>query len=287
MADKVTAIPRSQNLMTREEFMRLKTIHDNNPWLAYENVNGLYELWEFADNDVQKELLEFLIDNFSYVGSDKFREACKSIAYQIESEWELSPQNTIITAICDNSEPDGSQFLLQAIKNKLFGGWKDALYNAITTAAHNASSNSNFVIIDDFIGTGDKVTRKIKYVYDTFTKIGVKDVKVYVCSLAAMSFSKQVIESSTESMYSYMYLSKGISELAPEDKRDIYFSAMISLEDYLHWSKKQNKRFSLGYMKSEALFSLESTNVPNNVFPIFWWRYVKPGVERLPLLRRL
>ena len=142
MADKVTAIPRSQNLMTREEFMRLKTMHDNNPWLAYENVNGLYELWEIADNDVQKELLEFLIDNFSYVGSDKFREACKSIAYQIESEWELSPQNTIITAICDNFEPDGSQFLLQAIKNKLFGGWKDALYNAITTAAHNASITS-------------------------------------------------------------------------------------------------------------------------------------------------
>lgn len=47
MIDKVTAIPRSQNLMTREEFMRLKAIHDNNPWLAYENVNGFLRYGDY------------------------------------------------------------------------------------------------------------------------------------------------------------------------------------------------------------------------------------------------
>lgn len=68
-------------------------IHDKNPWLSYENVRGLYELWELADNEEQEELLEFLIGKFSYIDSNILREACKSIAHQVEISWNLSPDH--------------------------------------------------------------------------------------------------------------------------------------------------------------------------------------------------
>ena len=53
-------IPRCKRVLSRDEFFRLKGIHDFNPWLAYENVLGLYELWDLTTNEVQKELVHFL-----------------------------------------------------------------------------------------------------------------------------------------------------------------------------------------------------------------------------------
>lgn len=287
MTSKQSVIPRCRNIVSREEFFRLKNIHDESPWLAYENVLGLYDLWELTDNESQKELLEFLISRFSYVDSEGVREACKSIANEIEKVWELSSDNTIITAICDNSDPDGSQYMIQAMKNKFSANWRNSFFNAITNAVHKVEHGFNLVIIDDFIGTGNTVARKVKYVQKTLEECGVDGVSIYVCSLAAMDFSRNVVAGVVKDSYSYMYLHKGISELAPASKRTSYTGAMHALEAHLHWSRNKRKTFSFGYERSEALFSLETTNVPNNVFPIFWWPYVKPGVDRATILRRL
>ena len=283
----IKEIPRCKNILLREEFFRLKGIHDKNPWLAYENVLGLYELWGLADTDSQKELLEFLIANFSYVDSDGVRNACKAIANQIEEVWKLLPEDTIITAICDNSDPDGSQYLIQAMKNKFSANWRNSFFNAITNAVHEVNGQSNIVIIDDFIGTGRTVARKVKFLANTLAKLGKYGVSFYVCSLAAMNFSRETVGNVVEESYSYMYLSKGITELAPSSKQTLYAYDMLVLEGHLHWSRNKRRRYSFGYEKSEALFSLESTNVPNNVFPIFWWPLLKPGVERSTILRRL
>lgn len=281
-------IPRCKRILPREEFFRLKDIHDDNPWLAYENVLGLYELWNLTENENQKELLEFLIQKFSYVDSDDLRNACKAIADQIENVWQLSSENTIITAICDNAEPDGSQFLVQALKNKLSSGnWKKKLFNAITTAAHTVNGNTNIVIIDDFIGTGDKVARKIKYIQETLNRRNVVGINLYVCSLATMNFSREKLLPLVKGLFSYIWLSKGISELAPEDKREVYTLEMLNMEKHLKFAGKQRQKYSFGYGQSETLFSIDSTNVPNNVFPIFWWKLIEPGVEREPILRRL
>ena len=280
-------IPRCKRVLSRDEFFRLKGIHDVNPWLAYENVLGLYELWDLTTNEVQKELVEFLISHFNYIDSDILREACKDLVYHIENIWNLSPSNTLITAICDNAEPDGSQYILQAMKNKFSSKWGSCLYNSITTTAHKVKSHSNLVIIDDFIGTGSKVSRKVKYVKKVFSSNNITDIRIYVCTIAAMKFSEKQFMHSVEDLYSHIWLLKGISEMAPEDKKERYISEMLSLESKLSWKDKQHNLYSLGYKQSETLFSIESTNVPNNVFPIFWWKHLAYGNERSTILRRL
>ena len=280
-------IPRCKSTFSEYEFYRLKNIHDENPWLAYENLTGFYELWNLTNNETQKELLEFLINNFTYVNLHELLNACKAIANQIEINWKLSPENTIITAISDNADPDGSQFLLQAMKNKFSFSWREAFYNAITNAVYAVKDDTNLVIIDDFIGSGNKVLKKVSYVQRTLLKKGIKDVNIYVCSLAAMIFSKPQLTSIVNNVFSYMWLNRGITELAPADKRMLYVKEMLALESHLHWTVKKQKMFSFGYKQSETLFSIMSTNVPNNVFPIFWWRYLRPNKMREPILRRL
>ena len=108
-----------------------------------------------------------------------------------------------------------------------------------------------------------------------------------VCSLATMNFSREKLLPLVKGLFSYIWLSKGISELAPEDKREVYTLEMLNMENHLKFAGKQRQKYSFGYGQSETLFSIDSTNVPNNVFPIFWWKLIEPGVEREPILRRL
>lgn len=281
-------LPRSKYVFEQDDLLRLMNIHSQHPWLKYENPAGLEELWHVAgENSGDKELIEFLIDKFHYVDSSMLREACKSIVCQIESIWGLSPDNTIISALCDNAEPDGSQYLIQSLKNKFSDAWKGKLYNSIVASIHKVNKGANLVLIDDFIGTGSTVSRKAAWCLKKSRELGVDDLKIYVCSLAAMQSSYKVIESSAEDIYSVYWLKKGITEEAPKEKLAAYTKSMISLEDSLSWPDPVKKKYTFGYKQSEALFSLESINVPNNVFPIFWWKLGKETESRPTIFRRL
>ena len=48
------------------------------------------------------------------------------------------------------------------------------------------------------------------------------------------------------------------------------------------------KRYKFGYEKSESLFVLENSNIPNNVFPVFWWPFNLEGErKRITIFKRL
>lgn len=280
-------IPRSKYVFEKEDLVRLMDIHRRHPWLTYENPTGLEELWHVADNSSEdKELIEFLLDKFHYVDSNMLREACKNLVHQIENVWNLLPENTIVTAMCDNSEPDGSQYLVQSMKNKFSEAWKGRLCNSIAASVYKVKNGHNLVIVDDFIGTGRTASRKSAWCVEKSIELGVSDLKLYICSLAAMRSSLEKIEQSAEEIYSVYWLNKGISDEAPKEKLASYTSSMLNLEDSLSWSKGNRNLYTFGYKQSESLFSLESINVPNNVFPIFWWKDGKDD-KRPTILRRL
>ena len=281
-------IPRSKYVFEKDDFVRLMDIHSRHPWLKYENPTGLEELWHIADDSSDdKELIEFLIDKFHYVDSNMIRESCKKLAYQIENIWNLLPENTIVSAMCDNSEPDGSQYLVQSMKNKFSEAWKGRLCNSIATSVYKVKNGDNLVLVDDFIGTGRTAHRKSTWCVEKTIELGVTDLKIYICSLAAMRSSSEIIEQSAKEIYSVYWLNKGISDEAPKEKLASYTRSMLNLEGSLSWSNGNRKLFTFGYKQSESLFSLESINVPNNVFPIFWWKYGKDGEQRSTIFRRL
>ena len=288
MCSNQNNLPRSKYVFEQDDLLRLMDIHRRHPWLTYENPAGLEELWHISGQSAEdKELIEFLIDKFHYVDSNMLREACKSIVHHIEYIWGLLPENTIVSALCDNTEPDGSQYLVQSMKNKFSEGWKCSLSNSIVSSVYKVKSGDNLVIIDDFIGTGNTVLRKATWCVKKARELGVADLKIYICSLAAMRNSFQIIEHSAEDIYSVYWLNKGISDEAPIEKLAAYTKSMLTLEDSLSWHEKVKKKYTFGYKQSESLFSLESINVPNNVFPIFWWKYGKENELRPTVFRRL
>jgi hypoxanthine phosphoribosyltransferase len=260
-------------------------------WL-YHSSEGLYDLWSICDNENQKKLVENLVNNFTYTTSKELNESGEEIAELIEEKWLLKPSNSFLVAKCDDRKPDGSQAFLQSLKNKFSHEWEGKnFYNNLLEAAHKIEDDSNIILIDDFIGTGETIKSKYKYFVKKLTERGIKNYKIRIVSFAAMEFSKSRLNSLTEvEYYSAIWLKKGISELIT-DAKEIRAAnlEMKNLENKLSNTYKNLNltKHSFGYKSSESLFTLESFNIPNNVFPIFWWPQLKNNTYYKTLFKRL
>lgn len=280
-------IHRAPNKIDINDFRTLTQLHIQYEWLQ-EEPDALFELWCLADTENQKNLIEFLIKHFLYINGKGVESGCKSIANQIESTWNLNASNTIITATCDNSAPDGSQLILQKLKNKLSDEWRERmLYNSLPVAAYELKNNYNIILIDDFIGTGNTICRKVKFLKEKLDERQIHNFTIYIVSLAAMSFSKDELNNLNIPYFSVHWLFKGISEQISLPYRDQAIKAMEELEVKLKKEVSGRKLPNFGYKRSESLFALESDNIPNNVFPIFWWTQLNDGTRRKTFFHRI
>lgn len=285
MSDAI--LERADEKIDINDFTRLLHLNSNHSWLLNES-KALFELWCLSENEEQKSLIEFLINNFSFIDGKSLTKGCQRIAEYIEDEWNLTPNNTFLTALSDDSKPDGSQALIQSLKNKFSNSWREFnFFNTITVSANNIPSNSNLIIVDDFIGTGTKISRKLKYVKDTIHERKLRGVSISIVSLAAMNFSKEILNSLNLKYFSVYWLKKGITELMPCEQRGNAIKSMEELEEKLQNKCRGGQLPNFGYMRSESLFALEFNNIPNNVFPIFWWPTLKGGKHRRTLFKRV
>lgn len=280
-------INRANNSFDAKDFAILTKLNLEFEWLTYE-PEALYELWCLSDNNEQQHLIEHLIKNFSFIDGRKLNEASRALSAQIESVWNLKPNNTFLVATCGDAKPDGSQSIMQILKNKFSVNWKESnFYNSLPVGANEIPSNSNIVLVDDFIGTGDTISRKLKYLQSTIEKRELQNITIQIISLAAMAFSKKVLDDLGVEYYSVHWLQKGINGLIELDKRESATQSMEQLETKLQKNYHGRSLPNFGYKRSEALYALENNNIPNNVFPIFWWPFYKGGHERKTLFRRI
>lgn len=280
-------IDRASQRIGVDDFRTLTRLHLEHEWLRYE-PDALFELWCLSDNDEQKNLIEFLIKNFSYIDSRKLSDGCNAITSHIENIWSLPSNSTFLVATCDDRNPDGSQSLIQNLKNKFSIKWKESnFYNSLPIGVNEVPDGSCLILIDDFVGTGDTICRKMKYVRSVFEKRGLRDVRIKIVSLAAMNFSKEALNTLGVDYYSVHWLHKGINELIEEPHRVSATKSMELLEKKLKKNYHGKKLPNFGYKKSESLFALETANIPNNVFPIFWWPFLKGGTFRKTIFRRV
>lgn len=280
-------INRSNTTIEVQDFVKLTQLHMEFEWLIYE-PEALFELWCLSDNNEQKTLIEHLIRNFSFINARTLALSSQKIVNQIEIIWKLKPENSWLVATCGDNKPDGSQSLIQTLKNKFGINWKESnFYNSLTIGANEISDNSNIILIDDFIGSGDTIERKLKYLKTTINNRCLKNVTVRIISLAGMEFSKNVLDDFGVEYYSVHWLKKGINELIDKSERAVAIESMEQLEKKLQKKYHGKKLPNFGYKKSEALYALESNNIPNNVFPIFWWPFYKGGSSRKTLFKRI
>lgn len=247
---------------------------------------GFMELWYSTGSDInQKKLILYLIHKFLYVDSIKADEFCGMIVHQIIEEWELQPINTTITAACDNSKPDGSQLMVQKLKSRFPYRWREFDFsNSLPEALYKITSNDNLVICDDFVGTGSTIERKTEYALKVISERELENVKIYIVSFAAMRFSKSAV---TYPFYSCEWLHKGISETLTGDNLIVATMIMEEMENILKPKVGAIRLPQFGYKRSESLYNYENDSIPNNVFPIFWWKNYKNNTFRIPMFRRI
>lgn len=247
---------------------------------------GFMELWNSSGEDInQKKLILYLIHKFLYVDSNKADEFCEKIARQITEIWGLQPRNTTITATCDDSNPDGSQLMVQKLKNRFPFRWQEFDFsNSLPQALYRIHSNDNLVICDDFVGTGSTIVRKIEYAHKVIRERELENVQLYIVSFAAMQFSKAAI---IYPFYSCEWLLKGISETMTGDNRKIATKIMEEMERMLSPRIGRQHLPKFGYNRSESLYNYENDNIPNNVFPIFWWKKYRDNSFRVPMFRKI
>lgn len=280
-------INRSQQHMDKETFSHLMDLCLQYNWLQTK-PNALYELWMMADNKEQQEMIDYLLSNYKVIDENTLRVSAEQMARQVTDVWGLPQNNTVIVAVCDDTKPDGSQYVLQMLKNKFRHPWKEhQFFNSITHGAKSIPKDGNIVLIDDFIGTGDTIGRKVKYVKKVVANDKKGNVRIYILALAAMKFSEGLIKGFSTNCHCVHWLLKGITEATEEPVRSQYIAAMTDIEKRLQKTIKGKDLPNFGYKRSEALFCIGDLNVPNNVFPVFWWPNYKGGLPRETLFHRL
>ena len=283
----VKIIPRSINVFSESDFASLLKIYNEIEWLN-RFAEEVEDLWLILDTVEQKKLVEDLLSNFKYIDGNKVFESLKILVNQIENVWELEPENTFLVATSDGNRPDGSQVLIQWLKNKFSVGWREKnFYNSILPAAHTINSNCNIVLVDDFIGTGDTIERRVRYIKEKLVKRSVENVKLFIISIGSMKISEAKISLTGAEFFSVYLLNKGITETYLGDEKVSAIKNMESLESKLRPNIGKRRLPNFGYKSSEALFAIENCNIPNNVFPIFWWPELIGGESRKTIFRRV
>lgn len=283
--------PIKNSVTPEDKFRFIYDIIDSQPWIN-DFEDELTHLFEFCESYDEQMLLRHLLKEFFYLSDIKEREACLAINGKIH-EWKLSFANTWIVAVANNHEVDGSSAGLQKLKNKIkpIEDWHNRYISNIPTAIDSIKEGENVLLFDDFIGTGEKMLKKVKWIRRLLTEKGldVNKIKIYATGFAGMRFGLENFSKKSDcEIYVRHILLKGISEKFPSSQVNNYIEIMLSLENKLGGKYKNKKLsdYSLGFMRSETLYCGANDNCPNNVFPILWWPMLKDGTRHNTILTR-
>lgn len=242
------------------------------PWIR-RLIEGYIELLNLCENDDEKKLVDRLLDNFIVLDTQKLADSLQKIKDHLVDTFDIKSNNTMFYAFSDNKTADGSQFVIQAFKNKFEfdEGWREKNFsNSLLEINNHNSKYTNIFLIDDFIGTGTTTHSKYTYAKKVLDEKKISYALLEVIAIAGMEFSKILLDSEKVPFYCSYFLKKGISEVYPPNEVAKNIAIMKDLESRLN-QKRGKKYFPLGFGQSESLFAIEGINIPNNVFPVFWW----------------
>jgi hypothetical protein len=148
-----------------------------------------------------------------------------------------------------------------------------------------SAEKGNLVLVDEFIGTGETAEKKVKWLRAELAKSGATP-KIYFGVVAGMQAGLERLKPMVDGVFAAHVLTRGISDFYPVGEAEQHLDAMLALERQLGPETRRGtlKKHSLGYKKSETVYSRSNGNTPNNVFPIFWWDVRSDGSDRRSLL---
>lgn len=275
--------------LSKDIFNRVSQLFSHQPWIIARE-DRLAELLEFCEKTPHQHLILELLNNFHYLSDEPINLYLRRIGEYIIHLSGFSENTCQIAAITYDKQADSSQVVLQWMKFILAqSAWASVeTVNSFGGSLKVAARGKNQIIyVDEFVGSGQTIISRIDYLQKN---IRVKsDVKF--CFIAGMAEGIRKIENLGFEVFCPLILQKGISDISVPNERYEKIDLMRELEEKLSTeiSGRKLSKYSFGYGKAEALYSLEgrSMNTPNSVFPIFWWKRLIDDSVRNTLLTRV
>lgn len=252
-----------------EDFYNMQKLFDQKAWSSYP---GYYPILQSHVgtmrklNDEEKDLYLELTNRFIWI-----RDYTSSIVDQLNQILTHFTKYTSYYVIrCiplkDQKWSKSSGVMLYEIKNPEV---RKQLVKPITIVDKiedidqlSDVSTSLFILVDDFVGTGDTAEKCIK---DLVQRSKAISGRMIIMCVAALQQGVSRLSGLNVPVFADHILKKGISDYNTGYNLVKKKQLMQQIESRLHISQN----FSLGYGSSEALICLK--RCPNNTFPIFWY----------------
>lgn len=277
--------------MKRDAFRIVMNLVMNQPWLNEKTDLIEHLLYEDCDDEETRELLIDLVNRFEYIDDSRYQELMRQITLEIVTEPGIYEQTTLIAAMSVGSGADSGQATIYSIKSLLQEhSWtrhkiiNDALHSYKTIKAN--APLRDIILVDEFVGSGRTVIGRVETIKRQFEEKGIDDYSIRVKVLASTKTGLKNITDKGIIISSQIILTKGISEHFHSDLIANKLALMENLESILSTEFNGRVMPSLGYGKAESLYFRKNTNLPNSVFPIFWWAEYRNKKPRKTLLTR-
>lgn len=284
---ETSELPRSVSKLGRAMFTTVLEMTINQPWLK-ERQNPLIDLIDECEGDHQQQLIFELLERFTFLEAPDFHQAIQGIADYIQATLGLGPDAAAISASDNSKYSDSSQLVAYSLKAAATWNapnWSTNSFVGSLTHLVGSADKGNLILVDEFIGTGETAEKKVSWLKNELAKSGATP-NIYFGVVAGMEAGLERVKQTVDGIFAAHVLTRGISDFYPAEEVEQRLDAMLALEQQLGAETRRGtlKKHSLGYKKSEALYSRANGNTPNNVFPVFWWNVRSNGSDRRPLL---
>lgn len=250
----------------------------------------LLELYRFCDNDEQRDLLAEMLLRFNCFDPDLYAAAIQDAVKYI-SKLGYNEEETALVAFCHDRAADSSQAVLDDLKVPM----AQEGYSHIKTInrfdhiqrEYNKSGRKlkHFIAVDEFVGSGKTLSSRI----GEFNRLKMTGATVDFVFLAGMQDAIVAGKNTGASLFVVYEMEKGLTSFYSGAQLENKTALMRVLEKKLALkiNKTDIEEYHFGYHGSEALYCRPDKNVPNNVFPVFWWKMDRDGKQRNTVLIRV
>lgn len=250
---------------------------------------ALLDLIKSCQDDDERNLIDGLLRDFkkNMLDAKHSNDLMFKIAAEI-AKLNYPSHQTAIVAMATGTDADGSQEVLNQMKVPLKLAHVDCKYTDSRFTRIQKLYNKgirHFIIVDDFIGSGKTVLSRVR----DFKKWNLQGSTINFFFLAGMNKAISLCRNNDIPVFCPYTMRKALSGCFVGSELLWRVRAMCRLESRLAPQIKDTllKENQFGYNHAEALYRRCYGNIPNSVFPVFWWEGYRDGSVRKPVFVRV
>jgi hypothetical protein len=262
------------------------------PSRLFKDLENLFIEVESTVGSAGSVLLEELLQRYTYISEDLYRQSIYLIAEHINDEFDLS--KTILCASTSDRHKDSGQMVMYDVCTALAYNHKHTKvrdlnrYDIVIKHIKKKKLDiTSIILLDEFVGSGQSMLGRVNKIKDDSVKSKSFLPEIHIFSVAGMNIGLKRVQPHVASIYSCHTLHQGIRGYMKLKDQDFAYQLIDHFENTLNPVVENQELPRRGYEASEALYARDFGNCPNNVFPMFWWPELIDGTKRNPPFSRI